>query len=154
MLLTERVRGLDAACALDYGSGAGYPVARTLRDAGFSVVAADLSFKKATSGGKGILLAPPLIRVGQFNVAVASRVLNVQRSEQEVEDVFDDVYGALLPGGRFWFDYPTEPRKWTILGVPASACRIERLAEDAGLNVLRRWPGLRDACSWVVERPA
>lgn len=100
---------------LDYGAGPAMLHTLRLREAGFMVDAYDVGDNWTP---KHLITIP----FGEYDVVMASNVLNVQPTINDLRRVLRECHRALAHGGRLVANWPNSPRKvplnkWGIIGL-------------------------------------
>ena len=85
---------------LDFGCGKEMVHVKQLRDLGFNVEGYDFSIPNSDSVIKG----------RKYDVIYLSNVLNVQSTEEMLEEMFSIVWRCLTPSGFVVVNYPYDPR--------------------------------------------
>ena len=126
---------------LDFGAGKGAVHTKWLREEGFKVTAYDFG-ENCIEG-----LHDKNALQKQYDVVMASNVLNVCSSQQMLETTLSQISKSLKVGGVFVCNYPASPRKldWRVEDV---ACMIRSyIGSD-----MERVGGSYSAPLWVVRK--
>lgn len=126
---------------LDFGAGKGALHTKWLREQGFNVVAYDFG----SNCVEGLHDKDALSK--QYKVIMASNVLNVSSSLGMLQETLQQIYNSLEPGGLFICNYPSSPRKMSLMA-KHMAMIIELIFDTKSLRV----GGNSSAPLWIVKK--
>ena len=128
-------------CILDFGAGKGAVHTKWLRDEGFNVTAYDFGENCI----EGLHDKNALCR--QYDVVMASNVLNVCSSQQMLEETLRQIRQSLKVGGVFVCNYPASPRK-----LAWRADDVARMVRSYIGRDIERVGGSASAPLWVIRK--
>lgn len=127
---------------LDFGAGRDAVHTKWLRELGFDVTAYDF--------GDNIIdgLHDRNALSKQYEVVMASNVLNVSNSMSMLRGTLRQIYDSLEYGGKFVCNYPSSPRKMDL-----SANELSHILQSVFGGSVEIVGGSASAPLWIVHKP-